>query len=69
MLSKISCILISGFVPSIAAENLYGETFAKTTANVHNGNHFSGPDHFGDLKYETTYKCQFAPKNNGDNII
>ena len=54
-----------GFVPSINAENLYGETFAKTTANVHNGNHFAGPDHYADLKYQTTYGCQFPQKPNG----
>lgn len=59
----------AGFVPSIAAENLYGDTFAKTTGNVHNDNFDSGPDHFGDLKYQTTYNLQFPKKTNGDKVL
>lgn len=58
----------AGYVPKIKPENLYANTFAKTTKDVHEGQFLSGIDHAIDDKYVSSYTSDFRKKNNGPKV-
>jgi hypothetical protein len=48
----------AGYVPGVKPENLYGNTFGRTTGQSYNKQYYTGKDLPSEKKYESTYKWE-----------
>lgn len=53
----------AGYVPQVGSENLFGKSFAKTTAKAINGDFHKGNELTAKEKYTTEHNMEYSKKN------